>query len=188
MKKVYGDTAITFGVVRGGGTVVFLKSGRGGHVVGENNCYVKLADILKKDFACSVFVADNPVGEVREDPLNDDFIFLNSIFDKPEVIYIGSSAGANYGSWYGHKYPQIKHMLLINPLLFMNSHRTTICSENFSEKIKYVIGEQDESARWVGFVPERDNVCYDIINGVGHCLPDEVYISTVLTFLQEVKI
>lgn len=192
-----GGTRITYGIVGGTSHIVFIKTGRGGTIFRENDdqpdVYPDLAGRIRERFGYTVIVADNPLGENRPDPLIDDMGFLNQYAEESrlrDVVadYVGFSAGADYGAWYGHLFPVIRRMLLINPIVNLNPHRMKDCCDRFSgEEISFLFGESDPSARYAFLIPTRGNVCCEKMTGQGHLPDPELFIAKVLEFLNRPK-
>lgn len=190
-EKEYKDVRIKYGIKYGSEVVVFIKSGKSGHIVGEFegqlNLYEELANQINTTFGYSVVVANNPLEDNRNNPLEEDFNFINErILNKAanySVIYIGSSSGANYGAWYGWQISNIEKMLLINPIINLNFHRTKECIERFNGQITFAVGEYDPSFKWCEILPKRQNVNLLKLSGQGHRIDREVFIRAVMEFL-----
>lgn len=188
-EKVYNGVKIQYGIINGDSTLVFIKTGRGGNIFGENekqcNLYVNMANSINLKYGFTVVVSDNPLHETRYNPLVDDFNFLNENFRYEKLFYVGYSSGANYGSWYGCEFFNINKMLLINPTLNYNYHKTDHSCRNFQGNIKYVLGEKDESSKWLEFIPKINNVKYIILQGQDHHIENTLFEKTVDEFLME---
>lgn len=82
---------------------------------------------------------------------------------------MGVSAGATMALWYAVKYPQIRRVLCVNPVLNINLHRTSNGVRNFSgEKLAVVFGEKDPSAKWAKLLPVLPNLQIHIIPDADH--------------------
>ncbi|MCM1533658.1 MAG: hypothetical protein NC099_03285 [Corallococcus sp.] len=191
IKREYYGRVIGYGIKRGNETVVFIKTGRGGHICGENdeqrNVYVTLADKIGRKFGYSVVVSDNPIGETRDNPLDDDMCFLTDYFKRFtdfSILYAGYSAGADYGAWYGYRYPKICHMLLVNPSLNFNLHKTKECCKRFGGTVEFAIGENDPSAQWTGLIGETSRIKIKYLRGQGHRIESALFIDTVSEFIK----
>lgn len=191
-ENVFNGVRIKYGVKYGGEVVVFIKSGKGGHIEGESegqiNLYEELANLINTTFGYSVVVVNNPLEDNRNNPLEEDFIFLNertlNKFTHYSVIYIGNSSGANYGAWYGWRIPNVKKMLLFNPIINLNFHRTKECIEKFDGQIIFAIGEYDPSFKWCEILPKKQNVNLIELFGQGHNIDREIFINIVKEFLR----
>ncbi len=191
LENVYKDFRIKYGIKHGGEVVVFIKSGKGGHIEGEFegriNLYEELANQINTTFGYSVVVVNNPLEDNRNNPLEEDFSFtgkhiLNKLANY-SVIYVGNSSGANYGAWYGWQISNVKKMLLFNPIINLNFHRTKECVERFDGQITFAVGEHDPSFKWCEILPKRQNVSVLKLPGQGHHIDSEVFINIVMEFL-----
>lgn len=120
--RTYRETRISYGIMNGSKTIVLLKVGRGGNIYGENNShpevYLHLAQEINRHYGFTVIVSDNPVIETNPNPLIYDVQFVSEYADRFgftdfSIVYVGFSAGANYGAWFGYLFPEIQRMLLI---------------------------------------------------------------------------
>lgn len=194
IKKEYPCGANNYGIVLGNETVVFIKTGRGGRIFGENDeqpdLYAELANEINFQFGYSVVVADNPMGEARTNPLDDDIRFIIEYLKQSadfSILYIGYSSGANYGAWYAHNYSEISNMLLLNPILNFNLHRTLECCERFSGIIEFAMGENDPSVQWAELISEIRDIRMKYLCGQGHRIESKLFINTVLEFLKSLS-
>lgn len=187
-RSFYGIT-IEYGIKKGSSTLVFIKTGRGGNVYGENerqsHIYEILSTFINGKFGFTVVVSTNPLNDSRENPLLSDFGLLKERFNGYNVIYVGYSAGANYGAWYGFKFDNICKMLLINPIINFNSHKTLHCIENFKGDIRFIFGKEDASMKYAFILPNKSNVSVKILENQSHNIDEENFIKTVDDFLTE---
>ncbi len=192
IENVYKDFRIKYGIKYGGEVVVFIKSGKGGRIEGEfdgqTNAYEELANLINTAFGYTVVVVDNPLEDNRNNPLEEDFNFINTRFlnkfSDYSVIYIGNSSGANYGAWYGWQISNAGKMLLINPIINLNFHRTKECIEKFNGQITFAVGEYDPSFKWCEILPKRPNVKLLELSGQGHKVDRNLFINVVMGFLR----
>ncbi len=192
LENEYKDVRIKYGIKYGGEVVVFIKSGKGGRIEGEFegqvNAYEELANQINTTFGYSVVVVNNPVEDNRNNPLEEDFNFLNEHYlnklTNYSVIYIGNSSGANYGAWYGWQISNVKKMLLFNPIINLNFHRTKECIERFDGQITFAVGEYDPSFKWCEILPKRQNINVLELPDQGHHIDRELFINIVMEFLR----
>lgn len=192
LENEYKDFCIKYGIKYGSEVVVFIKSGKDGHIEGEfegqTNLYEELAYQINTAFGYSVVVVNNPLEENRNNPLEEDFNFLKEHYLNKlanySVIYIGNSSGANYGAWYGWQISNVKKMLLINPIINLNFHRTKECIERFDGQITFAVGEYDSSFKWREILPKRPNVKLLELPGQGHNIDRQLFIDIVIEFLR----
>jgi len=188
----YDDVCIKYGIKYGSEVVVFMKSGKGGHIEGEFegqiNLYEELAYQINTTFGYSVVVVNNPLEDNRNNPLEEDFNFISKYFLNKfinySVIYIGNSSGANYGAWYGWQITNNEKMLLFNPIINFNFHRTKDCVERFNGQITFAVGEYDPSFKWRELIPKRQNIKLLELPEQGHRIDRELFISIVTEFLR----
>ena len=95
--------------------------------------------------------------------------FKNNFKDY-EVYYMGNSNGGIIGAQFGIKYPQIKRMLLINPPLMINWHRTKE-GLNSAKRRGKVLGRpckfQDKKETILNMYNSNDYSINDIITATG---------------------
>ena len=75
--------------------------------------------------------------------------------DNYEVSFLGFSAGASFAMFHAWKYPEIKRMLLVNPPMMVNLHKTIKGIGKFEGVSTLIIGERDQSIG-LGRIFERD--------------------------------
>ena len=51
---------IDYGIIKGNGTIVFIKAGQDGSMYGYQNKYLKIADNINKKFGYTVICSSNP--------------------------------------------------------------------------------------------------------------------------------
>lgn len=115
IEKEYENIKIKYAIKYGNGMTVFIKSGKGGHIdgkfKGQANIYEELTDKINSVYGYSIIIVDNPLSDDRDNPLEEDFKFINNKFFDNPIVYIGNSSWANYGSWYGWQFSNINKML-----------------------------------------------------------------------------
>lgn len=179
-----------YGVMKGNGNLVFIKTGRGGTIYGCQNKYLHIASELRDDFGCTVIVSANPENSECDlvTELNE---ILSSEGDFTEIYFIGVSNGALVGAQQGYRCKKIKAMLLLNGPLMINWHKTRKGLEEFGgEKVRLVYGSLDPSYRYIELLNliESDVCDYVKLEGIDHNFTDnmEVFTSNIWKFLTEV--
>lgn len=169
-----GGTDITYGIIHGNNTIVFIKTGMKGSIYGYQNKYLKISKELNNNHNCTVIVSSNPNG------LYDDFenemksLKAYAYYHKwsdYQIYYMGHSIGATLGIVNAHKYPEIKKLLCINAPLNINSHLLTDEIQKFSgEKITMIYGSKDPDCNMIKLFSKlkSDNTDFTIIQGVDH--------------------
>ena len=166
--KQHNNKMINYGIVDGNNTVVLIKTGIGGSVLGYQNKYIKLAHQIKKEYGYSVVVADNPYDGT--DSLGDAISVIKEHFKNDIVIYyMGISMGATMGAWFGEKYPQIKRMLLINGPLNCNIDKTINELEGLEcDRVTLVYGSLDPSYGYAKSLEFNKEINVVIKEGMDH--------------------
>lgn len=183
LHKQFGDIAIIdYGIIKGNNNIIlFIKSGQDGSMYGYKNKYLKIAKNISKKYGATVICSSNPFD--GNNPLDnameviEDYCRENNI-KRYEIYYMGHSNGALIGAWFGYKYPKIKRMLLVNPPLMYNWHKTKEGLYNFEgERVVMIHGGLDQSN---GYTPllngiAKANFEHLIIEGQDHDFSKDVY-------------
>ena len=86
-----GDTKV--GYIPGSETVLFIKTGQGSTIYGNENKYLSLAIYVNEKYGCSVFVSatsdDSAKAHLRDMAVLDG-IFVNKSY---QIYYLGVSKG-----------------------------------------------------------------------------------------------
>lgn len=169
-----GET-IQYGIVNGSNTIVFIKAGANGSMYGYEKKYLQMARNINKSHGYTVICSSNPDYN-RENPLNQAIELIANYaethnFADYEILYMGHSDGAALAARYGHLYPKIKRMLLINPPIFFNWHKLRDGMKEFAgERATFVYGELDPSYKYVEMLTliKNERVKWEIIKGADH--------------------
>ena len=169
------DEIIQYGIVYGSNTIVFIKAGANGSMHGYENKYLQIAKNINKSHGYTVISSSNP-DYYRENPIQQAIELIANYaeskeFDDYEIFYMGHSDGASLGARYGHLYPKIKRMLLVNSPLFFNWHLIKDGMKQFTgEKAIFVYGDLDPSYKYVEMLNliGNDRVKLEIIEGADH--------------------
>ncbi len=169
-----GET-IQYGIVNGSSTIVFIKAGANGSMYGYENKYLQIARNINKSHGYTVICSSNPDYN-RENPLVQAIELIANYaeshnFDDYEVFYMGHSDGAALAARYGHLYPKIKRMLLINPPIFFNWHKLKDGMKLFKgEKATFIYGDLDPSYKYMKMLTliGNEKVTWQIIPGADH--------------------
>ena len=165
---------IDYGIIKGNGTIVFIKAGQDGSMYGYQNKYLKIADNINKKFGYTVICSSNPFDGTN--PLDNAMKVIENYCKEQKIkdykiFYMGHSNGALIGAWFGVNYPRIKRMLLVNGPLMYNWHKTKEGIQKFSgEKLVLVYGSLDQSFRYTELVKplENEKIKLEIIEGQDH--------------------
>jgi len=169
---ITGKNNLTYGIIFGNEIIVFIKTGIGGSIYGYENKYLKISESLNNKFKCTIISSpnDKKVDFKTEMDFIKEYAVLNNLSDC-QIYYIGHSNGALIGMCEAYKYAEIKRLLLINPPLCMNPHKTIEGIKNFAgEKMNLVFGDKDQSFHYVKQFSElsNDKVRFEIIPDADH--------------------
>ncbi len=178
IKRNFNNTIIEYGIFNGNKTILLIKTGSEGTIYGYNNKYLELAKYVSSKYGFTVIVSSNPRTGINSNQLADAIELIDEYFkDKYEIYYMGISNGGLIGAWYGNYY-SFKRMLLINPPLMINYHKTKEGLQSFNnDKVSLIFGELDPSFKLVGLLDyiNNDKVNYHIIKGEDHHLSNVDY-------------
>ena len=168
-KKFSEDIVIDYGIVEGNQTILFIKAGQNGNIYGFDNKYLRIALAMHEQFGFTVITSSNPFN--GQNPLDQAFEVIEAYcetkgFSSYEVRYMGHSNGALIGFTWGHLYPQIRKMLLINGPLMVNWHRSKAGLSKINDKaVTFVYAEKDPSAFFVGHLHKlaKENPLLDVV-------------------------
>ena len=169
------DEMVQYGIIDGSNTFVFIKAGANGSMYGYENKYLQIARNINESHGYTVICSSNPDYN-RENPLIQAIELMSNYaeshnFNDYEILYMGHSDGAALAARYGHLYPKIKRMLLINPPIFFNWHKLRDGMKLFTgEKASFVYGELDPSYKYTEMLSliGNERVSWEIIKGADH--------------------
>ena len=146
-----------------------ILTGLGGSADGFGNKYLRIAEYVQSDYGFPVFIAPTPKDIWDKKEKFFDEIAARFIQNKTCVYLMGVSAGATMVLWYAVKYPQIRRILCVNPVLNINLHLTSNGIRNFSgEKMAVVFGEKDPSIKWAKLLPDLPCLQIHIVPNADH--------------------
>ena len=192
-----GDTEITYGIIHGNNTIVFIKAGMHGSYYGYENKYLKIAKLLNKKHGCTVITASNPNGYL--DDFESEMKSLKAYayyhkWDNYQIYYMGHSNGASLGMINAYKFPEIKKLVCINGPLIIEPQKLIPGLEGFSgEKMYLVYGSKDPSYEMLKLYSqlESDKIEFVRIHGANHnfggCLELFIDLPGLLFFGDEIK-
>lgn len=177
---------INYGIIKGTNTIVLIKAGLDGSMYGYENKYLRMANKINDKYGYTVICSSNPSCNV--DPLADAMSIVEEYtkeeqMDKYSIYYMGYSNGGLHGAWYGHKYPSIKRMLLVNAPLMFNWHKTKEgISLYLGERITLLYGSLDQSIGYIELLkPLLDETKkLEIIDGEDHLFSKGIFDFTEL--------
>lgn len=174
IKQDYDSYSIEYGIVNGNSTIVFIKAGADGSMYGYKNKYLDMARKINEKFGYTVISSSNPKGDENE--LKDAFKLIEDYskengFDDYKIYYMGYSNGGLKGVWYASYNPLVTRLLLINPPLIHNLHKTQKGMKKFNkEKMTFVFGTEDQSYPYLDLIKtlENDKVKIVTVEGEDH--------------------
>lgn len=163
-----GDTKV--GYIPGSETVLFIKTGQGGTIYGQENRYLNLAIHVNEKYGCSVFVSqtsDDSAEAYLRDMAVLDGIFVNKSY---QICYLGVSKGGLIGIWHGVNNEKIKRIAAINAPLMINFHSKTLpaIKRIGKDRLTMIYGSLDPSYKYTPFVEKWANLA--ILEGADHNL------------------
>lgn len=153
-----------------GKDILLILTGIGGTTKGYENKYEKIAKNVMEQHNFSVVVATSPSGSWlhTEQNLYQVMSFIQSKRDNDFNVYaMGNSAGANIVLWHSNKFPQIKKVLAVNPVMNINLHLFKSLQDTEKE-IKIVFGELDMSSSFADLLPKSEKIKVDILPNIDH--------------------
>lgn len=192
-----GDAEITYGIIHGNNTIVFIKSGMNGTYYGYNNKYLKIAKTLNRKHGCTVITASNPNGYL--DDFESEMKSLKAYahyhnWDDYQIYYMGHSNGANLGMIHAYKFPEIKKLVCINGPLMIDPNKLIPGIKGFAEeKMNLIYGSKDPSFNMLKLYSEleSDKVQIVQVHGADHnfrgCLDLFIALPGFLFFGDEIK-
>ena len=141
------NNGLTYGVICGNETFVFIKPGLSGSIYGYENKYLKIAERLNQKYSCTIIASPNE----NKTNFSAEMDFLNEYavqhnLQNFQIYYFGFSNGALIGMSEAFKYPRIKRLLLINAPLCINMLKSIEGIRKFTgEKMTLLFGSKDPS-------------------------------------------
>ena len=156
IKEAFG---ISYGFVRGGEKIAFIKAGLGGNHFGCEDRYLKMACRLRDKYGFSVIVASNPNdgrGHAQYDRAIIEEYAADCGISSPRFLFFGHSNGCVKGLELSASGLSFEKMVLVNMPLMVNFHRIKrYISAIPSTNITLVFGELDPSYSYLPFIRDR---------------------------------
>ena len=152
---------INYGFLVGNHRIVFIKTGLEGDIIGYENKYLSLAQILRDEYGCSVIVSSNPKTPMSHSDI-DKAVINQYALDNPlspvEFLFLGNSNGAIKGLELTNSGIVFAKMVLVNMPLMINFHKTKHYIASIPQtKIIAVYGEYDPSFKYIPFLKDKFN-------------------------------
>lgn len=159
--------------------VFLILTGLGGNTKGYENKYETISKNASVAHGFNVFVVGTPYGVYDNSKEFFDIIF--SEIDKElerkdySVYLMGHSAGGTVALWNLNKYPNIKRMVAINPVLNINLHKVEASAKQLEGKfIKIIIGDKDSSYKFSPLLNKINNIQVEILKDTDHEFKDKL--------------
>lgn len=145
-----------FGICKGNHTVVFIKSGLGGSMIGHEERYLKMAYRLREQNGCTVIAASNPDDgkehTERDRQIIEQYVRENHI-SAPKLLLFGNSNGCIKGLALAQAGVLFERMVLVNMPLMINFHKTKQHLATLAQtEIVAVYGQRDPSFSYIPFL------------------------------------
>ncbi len=160
---------ISYGIVNGSESIVFIKAGAGGSHTGYENKYVRMAHAIHKNDGSTVICASNPSDALSRE--YDGAVLMQLIRSKaaadtkPVLRFIGVSRGAFFGLTELAECFEFNKLLLINMPLMINFHK--VKKARAISRAVFVFGSADPSVPYVPFL-KRHTENITLIQGANH--------------------
>ena len=185
--KIINNGGISIGIIPGIEKILYIKTGQGGTIYGEENKYLDLASEVNERYGLSVFVSatESDSKEVYE----REMCLLSELVpnEKREIYYLGVSKGGLIGIWYGKDNPVLNNILTINAPLMINFYSKTLPNIKAltKDRLTMIYGSLDPSFKYIPFIKKHTDV--RIIDGADHnlCGSSESISDIVLDWLEK---
>ena len=157
-RKASGGEMLTYGILEGKDTLVFIKSGRGSDHRGYEDKYVRMAYRIHEATGCTVICSPNPMD--TESHGEDEAVIRDYArgagWDSFDLRLFGGSNGAYQNLLLGARMPETTRVLCVNMPLMINYHRVTGALEALSHAAKiFVYGTRDPSLSYLPFLESK---------------------------------
>ena len=110
-----GDEKVEYEIIFGNEKVVFIKTGTGGSVRGNQNKYTSMAERIHKRIGATVICASNPdVPHEDIDEAEIRWVVSEIEATNIEFYFIGASDGAYYNLTFAKRFPETVKLIGIN--------------------------------------------------------------------------
>ncbi len=168
--KYDSSNGIQYGQIQGNSTLLYIKVGAGGTILGYNNKYIKMAIDANRRYGCSVLVASNPDNILERCSLNYDMEFIHNHIDQCDIkiLGMGISKGGLMFLQHAWRYTDITNVLVLNAPLMINTGRMLKGIANANCHFTCLYGSLDPSFPYVGLLEAYKNVKLIRIQGANH--------------------
>jgi hypothetical protein len=164
---------IEYGILRGGKDTVFIKAGRGGSYMGDEEKYLRFALFLREKYGASVICSSNPEN-CRSSAEADESVLRE--FAAGKCFLFGFSEGAFKAIALAERVCFEKALLVNMPLMinfYRNKERLKALTRT---RFAFAFGERDPSFKYMPFLASLDGAELVTLENTGHrisCTPEE---------------
>lgn len=176
IKSEFNGKIIEHGIVQGDNTILLIKVGQNGSIVGYRDKYLKMAKNINSKYDATVICVSNPFD--GKNPLDITMDLIDELSEEKDwpnvrIYYLGISNGGLVGAWYGHLYPEIEKMMLVNMPIQVRNYNYTISGIKASEADEKILvyGELDHSCIYLDLLDElisENDIKLEIVPGQDH--------------------
>ncbi len=161
---------------------VLIMTGIGGSENGYENKYPEIARNLNEKHDANVFIFATPreawqKGEnlVDEAISEVDRIMSERVTARYDLYCFGTSAGASFLGSFTYKHPQVKKLILVNPVMQINYNKLLRGLDDSCAEVKIVFGEDDPSRKFAGLLDllKNKSVQTTFVPKADHCFSGE---------------
>lgn len=144
-----------YGIVNGNDAVFLVKTGLNGDIFGYRHKYLKMADLIRQQYGCTVIVSSNPYDHFggvyfgyTKDSIKDAVKLTMELGKRGNIYFFGHSNGALVGLEHAYKYSRIKRIMAVNaPLTVFNVGTINRLYKRYSN-VSVIYGSDDDSSRY----------------------------------------
>lgn len=161
---------------------VLIMTGIGGSENGYENKYFEIARILNEKYDASVFIFATPreAWQKGENLVDEAISEVDRAMSKRSTVgydlyCFGTSAGASFLGSFTYKYPQVKKLILVNPVMQINYNKLLRGLDDSRAEVNVVFGEDDPSRKFVGLLDllKNKSVKTTFVPNADHCFSGE---------------
>ena len=170
--EILTEGTIRIGVLMGSEAVLYVKTGQGGTIYGQDNHFLRMAEMVRERYGLSVFVSATE--NDRKEVFQTEMEWLRERIPNPHspIYCFGYSKGGLITCWHGVEEPRVRRILTVNAPLMVNFHNRTVPALRTmaqrwpSDGMTMVYGTLDPSYPFVPFLQNRARV--EILEGTDH--------------------
>lgn len=180
--NIFHGRILQYGIFKGNDTIILIKPGQDGSLIGYKNKYYNLATYLNSKYGYTIVCCNNPYDRKYnslEDAVNVIEEYVKEMnFEEYKIYFLGTSNGGVLGAKHCYLYPNIKRFLMLNPPLFIFFNNMKEGLKKFDgEKIVFLYGDLDPSYMftWLLDLVGNDKISYNILEDEDHNLSNNHY-------------